>query len=162
MINPGESRVTIVIAIPSFLRARATASETSTVGTIKAVATANAMYSNQFQMFAGTLGALGGTAGTTATCAAFQSMDNNTILAVSSGTFKGWTFTYTPTGTAIAPTSGPCSGVSGNPGFVISAVPLNPSNGSRSFCTDESNTVHADSALSAPATEAACETLPTL
>lgn len=150
------------IAIPSFLRARATASETSTVGAIKSVATANAMYNNQFSMYAGTLGALGGTPGTASTCAAFQSLDNNTVVAIAAGTFKGWTFTYTVTGAGIAPTTGPCAGVTGNPGYVITAVPLNSSNGARSFCTDESNTVHYDPALSAPATEAACETLPTL
>ncbi len=150
------------IAIPSYLKAKASASETSTIGTIKAVVTANSMYANQFNFFAATLGALGGTPGATSTCAAFQSLDNNLTLALAAGTFKGWTFTYTPTGTAITPNTGPCNGVPGNPGFVISAVPLNPAAGGRSFCTDESNQVHYDPALSAPVTETACETLPTL
>lgn len=150
------------IAIPSFLKAKATASETSTVGTIKAVATANAIYSNQFNMFAGTLGALGGTPGATSTCAAFQSLDNNLTTSLAAGTFKGWTFTYSATGTAITPGSGPCNGVVGNPGFVVSAVPLNAASGARSFCIDEANTIHYDPALSAPATETACENLPTL
>lgn len=150
------------IAVPSYLKAKASASETSTIGTLKALATAEGIYSNQFQMFAGTLGNLGGTPGATSTCAAFQSLDNNLVTALAAGTFKGYSYTYTVTGTAIAPTVGPCAGVSGNPGFVLSAVPLNSSNGGRSFCTDESNSVHYDIALSVPVTENACEVLPTL
>jgi hypothetical protein len=144
------------------LKAKGAASETSTVGTLKAVATANAVYSNQFQMFAATLTALGGTPGALSTCAAFQSLDNNLVTSLSAGIFKGWSFVYTPTGSAITQTTGPCAGVPGNPGFVITAVPLNPAQGARSFCTDESNTIHYDAALSAPTTEATCETLPTL
>jgi type IV pilus assembly protein PilA len=150
------------ISIPSYLKAKASASETSVaVGTLKAVSAAEAIYANQFNMFSGSLGNLGGTPGATSTCAAFQSLDNNLITSMTAGPWKGWTFTYTPTGTTIAG-AGPCSGTSGNPGFVLTAVPLNPAQGARSFCTDESNGLHYDPALSAPTTEAACETLPTL
>jgi len=150
------------IAIPNYLKAKATANESSTIGTLKAVATANAVYSNQFNMYAATLPALGGAPGQPSTCAAFQSLDNNLVTSLAAGIYKGWTFTYTPTGTAINQTTGPCAGTAGNPGFVVSAVPLNPAQGARSFCTDESNSMHYDPALSAPTTETACETLPTL
>jgi prepilin-type N-terminal cleavage/methylation domain-containing protein len=149
------------IALPKFLRGTAAAQQASATGTLKAVSSAESVYSSQYSMYAGTLGNLGGTPGAAPSCAAFQALDNQLELAIAGGTYKGWTYTYTPTGTAITG-SGPCAGVSGNPGFVMSAVPVSSNYGTASLCVDEGGTLHQDPALSAPSTETSCEALPLL
>ena len=149
------------IALPKFLRGTAAAQQASATGTLKAVSSAESVYSSQYSMYAGTLGNLGGVPSAAPSCAAFQALDNNLQIAIAAGVYKGWSYVYSPTGTAITGT-GPCAGVSGNPGFVFTAVPVSSNYGTVSLCVDEGGTIHEDPSLSAPTTEVACEALPLL
>lgn len=150
------------IAIPSYVKAKGAAQESSTIGALRAIGTAESLYNNAYQsMYAGSLTNLGGTPGSAATCAAAQVLDNNTLVAINAGQYKGYTFTYTPTGTTITGADS-CTGTNGTAGYVITAVPIAPAGNLRSLCSDESGTIHFDVANSAPTTEATCEVLPTL
>lgn len=150
------------IAIPSYVKAKGAAQESAAIGALRAVNTGEQMYSNSYDsMYAGALAALGGTPGAAATCAGSQLLDNNTLTGITAGQFKGYTWTYSPTGATITG-AGVCTGTNGSAGFVISAVPIQPAGNLRSLCTDENGTIHYDTADSAPVTESACELLPTL
>jgi type IV pilus assembly protein PilA len=131
------------IAIPSFLRSKMAANESSAVQSVRDISTAEAAYSIQFGAgFSTTLLSLGGT-GTTAT-------PTNALLldpVVSNGTKDGFTFIYAVNGTDPQ----------GNPNaYNLNANPLGPgTTGSRWFFSDESfvirvNTTHAASVSDTP------------
>ena len=164
LVVVGIVLVLVALAIPSYLKARGVGNDASTAATLHAIGQAQNIYQSQYgQGYAVGLANLGGTPGAAGTCAAAQDFDNNSVVAmgVTPFTFKGAIWTYTPTGTAIAG-AGPCNGTNLTPGFVLTAVPTSPTNGTRSMCIDESLTLHYDVALSKPITEATCEALPTM
>jgi type IV pilus assembly protein PilA len=136
------------IAIPNFLRARISAHESSAVGSLRSINTAEAAYNSTYGAGYGTLTQLGSpglpcTASSTSACLLDSSL--------SSGTKSGYTFTAVPVGTA-------------NVNFVASGVTFVVGvTGQRTFCVDESGAVRFDSnGGAAPADDVACEALTVL
>jgi type IV pilus assembly protein PilA len=140
------------IAIPNLLRARIAANESSAVGSVRTIVTANVTYSSTWGTgFATTLGVLGGANPcTTATAAGACLIDP--VLAA--GNKSGYQINDIG-GAAIG-------GVV--PTFVVYAKPQTVGQtGQRAFCSDESGVVRFDVAgTMAPATDAACEAFPPL
>ena len=86
------------IAIPNLLRARMAANESSAVGTLRSINTANATYETLYNFsFANSLPVLGGAtaaAGVVAPCTAANLIDN-VLSASNTPTKSGYNFTYT-------------------------------------------------------------------
>jgi type IV pilus assembly protein PilA len=121
------------IAIPSFLRSKMAANESSAVQTVRDISTALAAYSIQYGAgFSSNLASLGGT-GTTATAANALLLDP----VVSTGAKDGFSFVYVVTGTDAQ----------GNPNaYTINANPVGPgTTGNRWFFSDESFVIRANS-----------------
>jgi prepilin-type N-terminal cleavage/methylation domain-containing protein len=116
------------IAIPNLLRAKMAANESSAVGSVRTLNSAQVLYQTAYPTvgFAATLGDLAGTSCATPTSAGACLID--TLLA--GGTKSGYTFTL--------------SGVTGTPAssyqFVANPVSQN-STGVRSFCAFEGMTI---------------------
>jgi type IV pilus assembly protein PilA len=131
------------IAIPSFLRSKMAANESSAVQTVRDVNTAEAAYSIQYgNGFSLTLASLGGT-GTTAT-------PTNALLldpVVSAGSKDGFNFTYAVTG----------SDPQGNPAtYSVNGNPITVGNtGNRFFFSDETGVIRWNSAQAATASDPA-------
>jgi len=126
------------IAIPNLMRSRMAANESSAVGSLRTINTAEVTYSTTYpaQGFAPALANLGGAAascgsGTTPTTAAACLIDD--VLA--QGTKSGYAFTAT--------------GATGNGGTVMvtyssTAEPSAPGqSGQRDFCSDQSGVIYA-------------------
>jgi type IV pilus assembly protein PilA len=131
------------IAIPSFLRSKMAANESSAVQSVRDISTALAAYSIQYGSgFSSNLANLGGS-GTTATPTNALLLDS----VVSSGTKDGFTFIYAVTGTDAQ----------GNANaYTLNANPLNPgTTGNRWFFSDESFVIHANSAQPATVSDPA-------
>ena len=122
------------IAIPNLLRSKMAANESSAVGSLRTINTAEVTYSNNNPTLGyGALAKLGGVcpSGTAATAAAACLIDN--VLAT--GTKSGYTFTATPT----APGAGTVSVA-----YKSTAIPVSANqSGTRSFCSDESGVIYA-------------------
>jgi type IV pilus assembly protein PilA len=119
------------IAIPNLLRSKMAANESSAVGSLRTINTAEVTYNTANPTIGyGNLAVLGGVcpSGTAATAAAACLIDN--VLA--KGTKSGYNFVATA-GAAVPSVS-----------YVSSAIPvaLNQS-GTRSFCSDESGVIYA-------------------
>jgi type IV pilus assembly protein PilA len=117
------------IAIPNLLKARISANESSAVGSIRTLTTANVQYAAQCPAagFAPTLVALGPGNGT---CAAAGIID----AVLVTGTKSGYTFTDVP-GAANA------AGVV--TGYTLTGLPLNIGvTGQRAFCSIEDGVIH--------------------
>ena len=137
------------IAIPNLMRAKMAANESSAVGSIRTITTAEVSYSTTYGTGYAQLASLGGAAPCVAAAATACLIDN--VLAT--GTKSGYTIT-TPVpggaGTIAAP----------NVSFLAVAVPVAlGQSGQRSFCTDESGVIRFDPAGGAVATVAACQAL---
>ena len=145
------------IAIPNLLKARIAANEASAVGTLRTINTAftyQSTFNNGFpQTFAIFGGAPPGNCGTANLLDATLS---------TTGQKSGYTVTYTLVKSLTAPATG-CS-APGSATYVTGAVPLSVNaTGNRTFCSDESGTIHSDpTGGAAPATDAACEALASL
>jgi type IV pilus assembly protein PilA len=117
------------IAIPNLLKARISANESSAVGSVRNLTTANVQYSAQCPAngFAAALANLGPGANT---CAAAGIID----AVLVTGTKSGYNFTYTP-GAANA------AGIITN--YNILALPITVSvTGQRAFCAVEDGVIH--------------------
>jgi len=131
------------IAIPSFLRSKMAANESSAAQTVRDINTAEEAYTIQFGAgYSTSLANLGGT-GSTAT-------PTNALLldpVVSTGTKDGFTFAYAVTGTDA----------SGNPNaYTINGNPTAPgTTGNRWFFSDQSLVIRANSAHAAGANDPA-------
>ena len=125
------------IAIPNLLRARMAANEASAVGSLRTINTAAVTFSSTYGAgFPGTLALLGGT-NATADCTTGSLLIDSVL---SSGTKSGYTFTYTPVGTAQ--TVGSCTGY---PSYSVIGVPVvTGQTGQRSFYTDQSGVIRFD------------------
>jgi type IV pilus assembly protein PilA len=131
------------IAVPALMRARLSANESSAVGSVRSINTAevsyNAAYSNLG--FATTLSYLGGPAG--ATCVPSTSSGCFIDSSLSSGTKSGYTF-------ALAIGSSPIVGTV-VPSYSIVATPQQLGiSGMRYFCSFEDAVVRSSSAVIAP------------
>jgi type IV pilus assembly protein PilA len=131
------------IAIPSFLRSKMAANESSAVQSVRDINTALAAYSIQYGSgFALNLASLGGT-GSTAT-------SSNALLldpVVSAGTKDGFTFAYAVTG----------SDAQGNPAsYTLNGNPIKPgTTGNRWFFSDETFVIRANGTQPATASDPA-------
>ena len=123
-----------VLAVPSFLRSRMNAHETSAVASIRVIITANTTYSTVYANgYAPDLPTLGGNP--PADCHNANLIDS--LLA--SGQKSGFNFNYVPADPVAAPPAGCTPG--GN-SFTLQATPIAVgSTGQRSFCADESNVI---------------------
>jgi prepilin-type N-terminal cleavage/methylation domain-containing protein len=123
------------IAIPNLLRAKMAANESSSVGSLRSINTANVSYASNYPSigFSPTMAALGGvspctTAITTAACL----IDDTLATAITAGTAKsGYFFTY-----AVTQSSGL------DTGYTNLGTPANQGvTGQRNFFTDESGVI---------------------
>jgi len=112
------------IAIPNLIKSKMAANESSAVGSLRTVTTANIAYSTACPQigFAASLAEL--QAG--ASCAAAANEIDNTL---STGKKSGYSFTYTP-GSGTPVTS-----------FKTTAIPQSTSSGTRGFYVDESGVI---------------------
>lgn len=119
------------IAIPNLLRARIAANESSAVGSIRTINTAEVTYASTYPKagFSSSLEALGGPTPCTPSSTSACLIDS--VLA--SGTKSGYRFTYeahSTTGTEVMDA------------YTLQAVPINQGQtGQRSFCSDETGVI---------------------
>ena len=135
------------IAIPNLLRSKMAANESSAVGSIRTINTAQVTYSSTYGVGYGSLANLSTpVAGCPlATQAVACLIDSN----LGGGTKSGYTFVSIAGGGA-GTTASP------NTNFNTSAVPVAPEqSGHNSFCSDESGVIRRDTS---GAVDAACET----
>jgi len=133
------------IAIPNLLRSRMAANESSAVGSLRSINTAEVAYSTTYPGVGfSNLGALGGAVATCATSTGATSagaclIDN--VLA--GGTKSGYVFTVTPAGSTpyVQYTSTGYAQVQGQ-------------SGQREFCSDQSGVIRANATASACSTSA--------
>jgi type IV pilus assembly protein PilA len=140
------------IAIPNLLRARIAANESSAVGSVRSVVTAEVAYASTWGTgFAVTLTNLGGAA---VPCVASAATACLLDPVLSAGTKSGYTI--------AAPGAAAVGGVV--PGFAVSAVPVTVGQtGQRAFCSDESGVVRFDPTGTVTAgTDIACQALTAL
>lgn len=132
------------IAIPNLLRSRIAANESSAVGSMRTIGTAQVTYASTYPNcgFSGTLAELGGVPGAAPTEAAAGLIDD--VLAA--GTKSGYAFTYVPG-------AGDC-GVATAPRvtYTLEGRPLSfNQSGLRSYFSDQSGVIRFNAA-DAPAT----------
>ncbi|MFZ0864671.1 MAG: prepilin-type N-terminal cleavage/methylation domain-containing protein [Candidatus Sulfotelmatobacter sp.] len=134
------------IAIPNLLRAKMAANESSAVGSIRAINTAEITYSSSFPAvgYAPSLAQLGGTSPCIPGSATGCLIENS----LASGYKSGYNFTAVGAG-------GPP-----NSQYYAAGVPVTPNQtGIRSFCSFEDATIRVDPTGAAIASEAACQAL---
>jgi type IV pilus assembly protein PilA len=118
------------IAIPNLLRSRIAANESSAVGSVRTLTTAQVTYSSTYGTGYTTLAQLGGAAGCTAAAATACLIDPVLTL----GTKSGYTVDSQPntgSGTNVDPYNG----------FETNATPFSVSTGTRAFCSDNSGVI---------------------
>ncbi len=124
------------IAIPNLLRSRIAANESSAVGSVRTINTAEVTYASTYPDtgFACTLTQLGPNANPTPDSTAASLIDS--VLA--SGTKSGYVLTLNGAGT--------CTGTPAS-AYDVAAAPQTPnSSGVRSFCSDQSGVIRYDAA----------------
>ena len=120
------------IAIPNLMRSKMAANESSAVGSLRTINTAEVTYSTNYPTigFAATLANLGGASA--ATCATTATSTNACLIdtTLSTGTKSGYTFTATGGTTTPAVT------------YTSAAGPAAPGqSGQRFFCSDQSGVI---------------------
>jgi type IV pilus assembly protein PilA len=127
------------IAVPGLLRARISGNETSAIGSMRAVNTAQQGYSQRCNGFAGTLTELKAAGN-------FLSADLTNSNSVAK---SGFTVTLAPGMGNTVLTNAPagCNGTGTN--YYASALPLSTSTGGRAFATDEEGTIWQNNAVPA-------------
>jgi type IV pilus assembly protein PilA len=142
------------IAIPNLLRSKIAANESSAVGSVRTIGTAEVTYSSSWGSgYAPTLAELGGVAPcTTATAAAACLIDS--LLSVAPNTKSGYVFS------ALGTLAN--NGI--NNGFEVNAIPASPQvTGVRSFCDDQTGVVKFQmTALAQPPTAGQCSGIGTV
>jgi len=141
------------IAIPNLLRARIAANESSAVGSIRTIVTAEISYANSYQIGpAAAIGNLQNPAGCVASAATACLVD--TTLSVTKAK-SGYTFDAIGNG-------GAATLASPNTGFEAIANPITVgTSGQRSFCSDMSGVLHVDPAGAVMTTaQGACAAIP--
>jgi len=136
------------IAIPSLLRARMAANESSAVASVRTINTAMVTYNSTYPTvgFAGNLGALGSAAGAACTPSSTSACLIDSVL--SAGAKSGYNFA--------------AKGAGGTPNtmYYATAVPATANeSGIRSFCSYEDAVVRVDPTGTLAASEAACQKL---
>lgn len=144
------------LAVPSYLRSRMSANESSAVASVRAILDANAAYSITYgNGFAPDLPTLGGNP--PADCHNANLIDSG----LASGRKSGYKLTYVLSNPVPNPVAG-CA--PGGFGFTVQDTPIAlGSTGQRSFCSDESNVIRFDPAgavIPAPCASSGTSPLP--
>jgi prepilin-type N-terminal cleavage/methylation domain-containing protein len=132
------------IAIPNLLRAKIAANQSSAVGSLRTLGSAQAAFQTTYNAgYATSLAGLGGVGGT---CAAPGLIDS--VLAA--GTKSGYVVTYTNDGVVIGvgPVPSGCAAW-GSTGYNFAQNPLSASTGTSHYCIDESAVIRVDAAAMA-------------
>ncbi|MGA7918752.1 MAG: prepilin-type N-terminal cleavage/methylation domain-containing protein [Candidatus Acidiferrales bacterium] len=136
------------IAIPNLLRAKIAANQSSAVGSLRTLSSAQAAFLSTYNDgYATSLAGLGGAGGTCATPGLIDP-----VLA--GGTKSGYTTTYTNDG-AVAGTGAVPSGCAawGSSGYNFANDPLSVTSGTTHYCIDESGVIRGGAAaLASPCT----------
>ena len=128
------------IAIPNLLRSKMAANEASAVGSIRTINTSSVEYSTTYGGYPSTLLSLGGPAGGTAVATSAELID--AVLA--GGTKSGYSFSYT---TGATDSNGNILQ------YTMTVVPTSMGvTGQRTFFTDQTGVIRADSTGSGTAT----------
>lgn len=130
--------VLMAITLPSLVRNRKVANETSTVGSLRAVSTAAENYHGTYQNgYPSTLNVLGPTPfGSESTCRQADLID----ATLASGSKSGYVFQYTPGPVVKNPVAGCPPGVET---YTVSARPVTyETTGQRNFLLDEHGIIH--------------------
>ncbi len=127
------------IAIPNLLRARMAANESSAVGSLRTINTADATFLSTYgHNFAPSLTALGGATTNAPVCTQANLVDNVLGAAAQPASKSGYSFIYTA-GAPDPADVGICSSVTT---YTITATPLTYNGtGTRSFFTDQSGVI---------------------
>jgi type IV pilus assembly protein PilA len=139
------------IAIPNLLRSRMAANESSAVGSLRTINTANATYLSVYgHSFATNLVVLGGPTTATPKCTPNANLIDNVLGGADPSTKSGYTFVYTggtaDTGDTV------CGSVTT---YTVQATPLTYNGtGTRSFFTDQSGVIRGQDDAGAQATVA--------
>jgi prepilin-type N-terminal cleavage/methylation domain-containing protein len=136
------------IAVPSLLRARLSANESSAVGSLRSINTAEISYNATYSSlgFATNLSYLGGAVGAACVPSSSSGCFIDSLLA--SGTKSGYTFALTIGSSPVVGTQ--------TPSYSIVAAPVDPTiTGSRYFCSFEDAVVRSSTAAVTPPCTAA-------
>jgi type IV pilus assembly protein PilA len=130
------------IAIPNLLRAKIAANQSSAVGSLRTLSSAQAAFSSTYSSgYALSLAGLGGSPG--GTCASPGLIDP--VLAA--GTKSGYTFAYTNDGTPYGTSAVPSGCAAwGSTGYNYAADPLSANTGTSHYCIDESGVIRTGAA----------------
>lgn len=136
--------VIVAIAIPNFMRSRMAANESATVQNIRAVVTANVVYSSTYGIgYSSDLVSLGPDPSNGPSSAKFAGLIDDVL---SSGVKSGYAFTYS----AAAPVSGALI-----PSYQLTANPVTPGyTGNRYFFTDDSGVIRQNLSSTATVSDA--------
>jgi type IV pilus assembly protein PilA len=126
------------IAIPNLMRSKMAANESSAVGSLRTINTAEVTFSTTFPAvgYAGTLTALGNGSSTSPCAASVAATSTNACLidsVLANGTKSGYQFTV--------------GGTTGTPAvtYTSAASPVAPNqSGTRYFCSDQSGVIYAN------------------
>lgn len=156
-VDAGAVLVVAAIAIPNLMRARIAANESSAVGTIRVVNTAQIAYAAIYKQrgFAGDLATLGPHAGETGTGSPDHANLLDATIGNSSCTAGNWcTKSGFQFSMAAVCTKQRCND------FVVVATPINSGTGSRSFCSTGDAVIRSNpgSPLPSPISVAECQT----
>jgi type IV pilus assembly protein PilA len=148
LIVVGIILIIAAMAIPSLLRAKMAANESSAAGSLRSIVTAQVEYGSSYGVgYAPDLNTLGGA---TVPCTATQTNACLVDPVITSAVKSGYNLGTSTTNPIVE--------------FVATAVPVGlDQTGSRSFCADETLTVKfAASAINVAADDAACQAFPNL
>jgi type IV pilus assembly protein PilA len=148
------------IAIPSMLKSKMAANQSTAVANLRTIVSASVAYSVTYSNgYPPSLSALGGVEGAAATCNASILIDP--ILSTTPNQKTGYQFTMQ--GDQGTVTTSPAGCTPGYVGYVASAAPLNVGlTGNISYCSDESGVLHYDTTGAIPVSAATCDALPNL
>jgi prepilin-type N-terminal cleavage/methylation domain-containing protein len=148
------------IAIPSLIRARAAANQSSAVSGVRTITSAAVVYSSTYgNNYPPSLATMGGVPGAPPTCNAANLLDE--VLTIPPYQKSGYRYDYQPQGAAnLSPPPG-CA--PGYPGYLATATPLVVGQtGQTSYCSNEPGVIRFDVTGVKAASQAACNALPVL
>lgn len=149
------------IAIPSILRSKMAANESSAVENLRTISTAAVVYNSTYENgYPPSLAALGGISTAAATCDASILIEEN--LSTAPNQKSGYQFAYIGENGAFSPQPPNC-GSPGYNGYLSTATPISVGQtGQRSFCSDTPGVIHFDITGATTNSIAVCDALPGL
>lgn len=146
------------IAIPNLIQSKIAANQASAAENVRTITSASIIYYSTWNNgYPPSLSALGGTAATD-TCDQANLIDP--ILTTAPYQKSGYTYSFTG---ELGPASqGPGCGSPGFNGYLVTAMPMAPTTGTNSFCSDEPATIHFSVSGASISDQPTCESLPPL